>query len=74
MIVIYYCLSFLCTMLCKLSVKRYSANANDLFSLCIYSGMTGLIAMVVFAVSAGFRLSFNRTTWVYAILLALIVL
>ena len=74
MIVVYYTLTFLCNLLCRFSVKRYSSNADNFFNLLLYSGLTGIFAIIFFLFSSGFQLSFNGRTCVYAFVYSLIVM
>ena len=65
---------FICHLVGVLSRLKYGYSIKTVIDICVYAVVTGVIALVVFAVSSGFNLQFNFKTVIYAIFYSLVVI
>ena len=65
---------FICQLVGVLSRLKYGYSIKTVIDICVYAVVTGVIALVVFAVSSGFNLQFNFKTVIYAIFYSLVVI
>ena len=65
---------FICHLVGVLSRLKYGYSIKTVIDICVYAVVTGVIALMVFAVSSGFNLQFNFKTVIYAIFYSLVVI